>query len=364
MRLALVGMLVAASFAGGIYVAQRATPRKSTLVPAEALTPGRVVAEFERQDAMMLGCNELVDIYPETLIDLVRELDGHIAIVALVRSQEQRVQMIELLHKHGLSSDNIHYFVWPAASMWVQDFGPQVVVGDEPRIVDFEYHYPNRGFDGLLPAAFASWCGLPLDHSNLALEGGCWLTNGQGLCLATNTLVNMNLERGHKLPEIASALRKHLNFNKLTHLQQLKGEPLGHIDMFLTLTGPNVAVVASCDPGEDPENAKILDDNVRALAEIQTSSGPMSVVRLPMPTHRDGQWRTYNNVLFANDVLLVPQYPGVASDLDRQAIETFQRLLPAWKVVGIDCTKLIEHRGALHCISLNIPRLPTALLGD
>ena len=33
------------------------------------------------------------------------------------------------------------------------------------------------------------------------------------------------------------------------------------------------------------------------------------------------------------------------------------RLLPDWKVVGIDCSKLIVKRGALHCISRQVPSL-------
>ena len=55
------------------------------------------------------------------------------------------------------------------SSVWVQDFGPLFLVDTQPTIVDFEYYYPNRGLENLVPAAFAARSGVPLDHSDLAL---------------------------------------------------------------------------------------------------------------------------------------------------------------------------------------------------
>ncbi len=49
----------------------------------------------------------------------------------------------------------------------------------------------------------------------------------------------------------------------------------------------------------------------------------MQVVRIPMPSHKDGNWRTYTNVIYANGVVLVPQYPDADAELDRVALTSF-----------------------------------------
>jgi agmatine/peptidylarginine deiminase len=81
---------------------------------------------------------------------------------------------------------------------------------------------------------------------------------------------------------------------------------------------------------------------------------------MPMPSRRDGLWRTYTNVIYANGMVLVPQYPDYCPDLDARALEVYRKLLPDWQVVGIDASSIIQKRGSLHCISLNVPFLPKA----
>jgi Porphyromonas-type peptidyl-arginine deiminase len=49
-----------------------------------------------------------------------------------------------------------------------------------------------------------------------------------------------------------------------------------------------------------------------------------------------------------NGVVLVPQYHDPEPDLDRVAVNAYRDALPDWKVVGIDCSKLIVKRGALN----------------
>ena len=46
--------------------------------------------------------------------------------------------------------------------------------------------------------------------------------------------------------------------------------------------------------------------------------------------------------------------------LDKVALATYRKLLPNWEMVGIDCSTLADKRGALHCISFNIPWMPEA----
>jgi agmatine/peptidylarginine deiminase len=105
-------------------------------------------------------------------------------------------------------------------------------------------------------------------------------------------------------------------------------------------------------------NAQILDGDAALLSAETTSSGPLEVVRIPMPSHADGIWRSYTSVIYVNGVVLVPQYPDQDAKLDKVALNVYRHAMPGWKPVGIDCSKIIAHSGGLHRISKAIPQLP------
>lgn len=337
----------------------RRRKNEETVVPEpEAAAAGRVVGEFEHQAAILLGSNELVEYHPKTLIEIVSALHGKVGIIGLVWDEQQRARVVALLKEHGLPDDAVDFFVWPAKSMWVRDFGPLFLVqGSQASVADYAYTPPNRDEEELFGVSLAATFGFPFERAELSFEGGNMLTNGDGLCISTNIVFGQNSTRGYDAQQICKILHEKFHFEKWTYLKPMVGEPTGHADMFVTFCAPNVAVVGQYDPDDDEANARILDENASLLEGAATKDGPMKVVRIRTPPHRDDIWRSYTNVIYANDTLLVPQYPHVSPELDQAALETYQRLLPKWKVIGIDCSTISAKRGDLHCISLNIPVL-------
>jgi agmatine/peptidylarginine deiminase len=308
-------ILTAAAF-GGWTVGHRSPQPASTsrgtggfgpaLAPAEG---ARMPAEFERHDALMLGLNELVDLHPQTLVDIVRAIDGRIEILGLIARPEQERATLELLEAHGVATDNVRFFLWPATSMWLQDFGPQQLVNGDVRVIDFEYDYTGREQENLLPMAFAATFDMQIAHSKLTLEGGNFLSNGRGWCISSAAMIDANRARQYDVATIGRILNEDLRFTQWSYLMPLVGESTAHLDMFLTIADPSTVVLASYDPQEDPVNAARMDDSARVLAAEKVDGKPVRVVRLPSPAARDGIWRTYTNVIYANGVLLVPQYP-------------------------------------------------------
>ena len=73
-----------------------------------------------------------------------------------------------------------------------------------------------------------------------------------------------------------------------------------------------------------------------------------------MTVDANGAWRSYTNVIYANGVLLVPRYPESDPASLEQAVATYARLLPGWRVKALDVGELHGLGGALHCISNNI----------
>ena len=90
---------------------------------------------------------------------------------------------------------------------------------------------------------------------------------------------------------------------------------------------------------------------------LDSGAGPLKVVRIPMPHHRDGVWRTYTNVVFANDAVVVPTFAGMDPGLERKALDTYRHLLPGRRIVTVEATSLARTGGALRCVSLNVPDL-------
>lgn len=322
-------------------------------------TPGRVPGEFEPKDALLLGVNELLEYHPETLVEIVTALAGQTKIIGLISKPEQEEQTLDLLSSRGLTTDTISFFLWPAASMWVQDFGPRIVIDDEPHVVDFEYTVTEREIENQLPMAFAATFGMKIDHCHLVMEGGNCLSNGRGLCISSTTLVDQNRDRGHDVYAIGRMLNRHFGFRKWSYILPIIGETTGHIDLFLNIGGPNTVFLAAYDPEEDRDNAVRMDTNAGTLAEIVTEDGPgLEIIRVPQPAARDDVWRSYTNVIYGNDVVLVPQFPDFSPELDRQALEIYRRAFPDRRVVGIDTSKIVTKRGGLHCLALSIPKMP------
>lgn len=320
-----------------------------------ACAPG----EFEKQAALMLGLNELLSHAPQITVDIVGALIDHIPLIGIVVSEEQRRQAVTLLTDWGLPAHLMHFVFMPVRGMWVRDYGPTFVRWSDGSVTVLDAHYApaDRPNDDLVPSAVALLLKVPVAQVPLTLEGGNLLSNGQGLCVTSWALIERNKHRGYSQKQITNILSEFYGFYSGLFLAPLQREHTGHADMFSTFVAPDVLVVGSYAPSMDEENAKILDRNVEALKGLRTRRGLLNVVRIPMPSHADGIWRTYTNVVFANGRLLVPSYPDQDQELERKAINVYRELLPDWEIVPIDCDRLIRQRGALRCVTINIPWL-------
>lgn len=315
--------------------------------------------DFERQSAILLGCNELLPYHPQAMVDVISALIDRIPIIALVEDEEQRRQLVTLLCDWGVPAHLLHFISLPVKGMWVRDYGPSFVRtrAHGITILDADYIEADRPVDDNAPTELANLLKVPVVKVPLTYEGGNLITNGQGLCVTTRMLVSRNAFRGYDEAAVRSTLQKYYGLDQCVVLDPLISEPTGHIDMFATFVAPNIVVVGSYDTHVDPVNADILDANAARLAATQTRWGPLQVVRVPMPSNHGSIWRTFTNVIYANDTILVPRYPHIDEDLYEKAAQTYASLLPGWDVVGIDTSTIILKRGALRCVSLNIPWL-------
>ena len=207
--------------------------------------------------------------------------------------------------------------------------------------------------------------GAQLVRLPLGIPGGNILSNGDGLYVSTTAAAVPARARAGSPgaaaaelidPQAAlNALAARLGGRQWLALEPLKGEPTKDIDMFVTFVAPDVAVVGRLDPALEPGNAAILNRAAAKLASVRTSRGPMKIYRIPMPPPRNGRWRSYNNVIFANGVLLMPLFSDDDPALRHEALALYAQLLPGWRIVGIRTDELERVDGYLHCLTRNVP---------
>ncbi|MFT4639708.1 MAG: agmatine deiminase [Verrucomicrobiales bacterium] len=289
---------------------------------------------------------------PGVFVALVQKLQGHIPITALVNDVEEYHQAKGLLKDNALPLQSVTFLEVERNTMWVRDYGPMILETDSgsPLLLDAKYS-KDRAEDDRVPATLAESLNLTRVTVPYVIEGGNLLTNGNRLAIMTSLISDESIHSQEDHERYLNIFTEFYGMKEVVVLESLLGEPTGHVDMFATFTSTDTVIVGSYPIEEDAENAAILDRNTARLAEVKTDNGPLNVIRIPMPTHKDGIWRTYTNVIYANGLLLVPTYPLVDVEAQMQALSIFKEALPGWQIEGIDASQVIESNGALHCCS-------------
>jgi agmatine deiminase len=353
-----LGALTGVAALIAVTLGSRALEHSPRAASAAATQPG-LAADFDPCGAVILGGTQLVAYHPRAFVDMVQALQGQAPIFVLVDSDSKRDQAQDLLRTAGLPDDVVTYFIVPSNSMWVRDFGPVFTrhANGQFYVINTHYVEPDRPDDDQFPRYVAGYFRLPVMDCPLIVTGGNLLSNGRGWCITSAAILALNQSKGFDLQGISQALSTTYQMKVWTIVRPLVGEPTAHADMFVALPEPYLAVVGAYDPKDDPVNAALLDQDAQALAAATTVGGTVHVERIPMPPHADGVWRSYTNVLMANHTMLVPVYPGVCPELDKEALATYRRLLPDWTILPIDAETLAARGGALHCVSCNVPAL-------
>jgi len=326
---------------------------------------GRAPGEFESCEALLLAWHDgLTDSQSQTLIEVIDTIRQHVKVYLLVPDQSQQRAATDMLEAARVPTSAVTFVHARVGAPWTRDYGPVVTRSRRGHyeMLDFIYaqsfHHPeaNRQNEDRIPGKLAAALGMPSVHVPLVVDGGNLLCNGAGLCLTTERILDENPHYSRE--EVSELLRHYLGADQVLFLEPLVEERTRHVDVFCTFTSPDVVVVCQCDEKSDPLNFQILERNAQRLTDLMTPRGYLEVVRIPVPRRvRDGRWWTYTNVVYANGVLLVPSYPGVADGLNEQAIDLYGRLLPGWKVVGIDPTPFTQIGGALHCLTVNLAQV-------
>jgi agmatine/peptidylarginine deiminase len=321
----------------------------------------RNMAEWEEQQALMLTWTA----YPGILAEIVRnaKLEARVIIIC-----SDSTQVKNYLSSKNITHSNIDFLEESYNTIWSRDYGPNIIYTagvDSMAIVDWIYNRP-RPLDDVIPSAIATHLGVPI-HSmtssgdDLVHTGGNYMSDGFGTGFSSRLIVTENGPAGNfnvtikTEQDIRDLMEEYMAIDEYALMTVLPYDGIHHIDMHMKLLDEETLLVGEYPTGtlDGPQ----IEANLQyVLNNFTTKYGtPFKVVRIPMPPNNGSggysQWSpymTYANSIFVNNTILIPTY---YEQYDTVAQRIYEKALPGYKVIGINCNPIIPSGGALHCIT-------------
>jgi agmatine deiminase len=257
----------------------------------------------------------------------------------------------------------------PIDDSWLRDSGPTFVLDSAGRRAASAFVFNAWGAkchpfdkDAAVGAGVAALAGAPVYRSELVVEGGGFLSDGEGTLLtAESCVLNANRNPGWTRAQADAELRAMLGVRKIIWLpgDLTDAATDGHVDGYVAFFKPGgVLFEVVADPA-DPrfslmaENRRILETETDARGRkfdvVPIAEAPRSAT----PSGEEIYCRSYVNFYLANGAVIAPAY-GIPEDA--QVIDTLRRAYPTRDVVTLSLRDLFRGGGGIHCITQQEPR--------
>jgi len=335
---------------------------------------GKVMsAEWEKQQCVLMSFpHEETDWHnPDNAKDLEASLSPFIRIAQAI-AYGQAVYIIckdkKKIASMFCSTRNLTFIEIPTNDTWIRDYGYLSIKEDgEKKLLDFTFDGWGGKFEASLDNSVNSalhkkgYMGTtPLESIDFVLEGGSIENDGEGTILTTTAcLCNPNRNGGLSKLEVEETLKNILGAHRVLWLDYgyLAGDDTdSHVDTLARFVNKETIVYVKCENQED-EHYEALQKMEAQLKTFRTTKGnPYTLIALPMTDaiynkEEERLPATYANFLITNDALLYPTY---GDKNDKIVHEIFKNLFPNKEIIPINCLKLIEQGGSLHCSTMQV----------
>jgi len=333
--------------------------------------PVRAMAEWEELQALLITWQAGSDPRRNILTEIVRVAQQECRVVVCCHNQTTLSAARNYLIGKGVDVDfNVEFLLVPSNSIWIRDYGPNCVYGndvDSLYFVDWRYNRPRPQDDTLANRA-AQHLGIPLyttfeAPADLVHTGGNFMADGIGtafsslLVLDENRVGNQYGVTSKTEVQIDQIMYDYMGVQRYIKMDTLPYDAIHHIDMHIKLLDEETLLVGEY-PNGTADGPQIEANLQYVLSNFKTPFGtPYKVIRIPMPPHNGkypdtgGNYRTYANAVFVNKSVLVPFYE---EQFDTTARRIWETALPGYNIVGIDCNNIIPSLGAIHCITKEV----------
>lgn len=271
---------------------------------------------------------------------------------------------------------------------WMRDCGPTFVIDNigNVRGIDWIFnawgglegglYYPWE-LDDAVPQKVLELEELERYRAPIVLEGGSIHVDGQGTLLTTEEcLLNSNRNPTFSKGEIEAVLKSYLSVSKIIWLGNgvYNDETSGHVDNLCCFLKPGVVALTWTDDKDDPQY-EISQDAFHRLEKATDARGRNLIIHkihqpdavtitaieaqgvetIPGSKPRkagDRMAASYVNFYMCNRGAVVPTF---GDPHDFSALDTFQRVMPDRKVVGVLAREILLGGGNIHCITQQQP---------
>jgi agmatine deiminase len=304
-----------------------------------ALEPIRNTAEFERMQGVLIR-------YPLGIsYEIITEMAEDDIVYTIVGSTAIRDQAIANYNSNHVNLANCEWIIAPSNSYWTRDYGPWWITDENGDfgIVDFNYNRP-RPNDNAIPGVVAGYLGVPLDYMDLDHTGGNYMTDGLGVSVSTDLVIEEN--PGYTEAQIRQMHHDYLGIDNYHIVPDVNGEYIRHIDCWAKFLDVDKIMIREV-PSYHTQYDEIEDAVAYFGSQTSAYGTPYEIYRVYTPNNEP-----YTNCLILNSKVL---FPITGGPWDAAAIASYEAAMPGYEVIGF--TGTWESTDALHCRTKGIPDL-------
>ncbi|CAA6798519.1 MAG: Agmatine deiminase (EC [uncultured Sulfurovum sp.] len=325
--------------------------------------------EWQKQRAVLMA-------FPHKNSDWANDLNS--ALVPFIRTAQAIAYKTPVYiicdNKEAISSlfcspRNLTFIEIPTNDTWIRDFGYISIVEDgEVKLLDFRFDAWGGKFDAELDNEVnkvlhkKGYMGItPLESIDFVFEGGSIESDGEGTILTTTAcLCNSNRNGGLSKDEVEKKLEAYLGAKRVLWLDHgyLVGDDTdSHIDTLARFVTVDTIMYVQCLDELD-EHYEALKKMEEQLKEFRDSEGkPYTLVPLPLPSAKYDEKKNrlpanYVNFLITNGAIVYPTY---SVDEDKTVHEILKGFFRDTEIIPVECSRLLEEGGSLHCSTMQIP---------
>ncbi|MFC2152065.1 agmatine deiminase family protein [Bacteroidota bacterium] len=306
---------------------------KSFIETAPPLEIVRNIAEFEPMSGVMVR-------YPFGIpFDLIASFAEKDTVITIVENLSEETAVRSQYQSNGVDLNKCKFFHNNTDSYWTRDYGPFFIVdgNDEVGIVNFAYNRPRPNDDDV-PMHLADFLGIEWYGMNVVHTGGNYMTDGYGISASTKIVYTESYDVGIPEDSVDKRMLNYLGVNTYHVLEDPNNTYIDHIDCWGKFLDVDKILIRSV-PESHAQYDELEDMALYWMQQKSSWGNYYKVYRVYTPNDQP-----YTNSLILNGRVFVPQ---TGSAWDDEAIETYQKAMPGYEILGFTGSWLSTD--ALHC---------------